>query len=315
MSQKLTHVGLGLNLDNAISILHGTGKPGLSGGLPDEALQGSLYSNDIDGGLWRKRENGIGLSKWSEITAGSTAKSFTNFQSTQIIDYVLVDERNVVKWIVEVSLSANKARRYLAEITALHNGTASADATDSSFTEFSILGLGADIPGLTIATNLAGSGTSQALNLEVSASANIDVISRQITFGENATGSTALDITSVPHDISSTMLGTVAASDPVLFFAPSRAFKIPANFVNSRAVADVAGTDSATVFSIQYGATPAFSFSEVGTVTFIQNSKTGTFAGSGNLQVNPGDIVKVVAPASPSTNLKNICITVQSVYQ
>lgn len=313
MSQVLTHVGLGLNIDNSIGFIHGSGLPGSSGGNPDLVNKGSLYVNDIDGALWKKISDGSGTGRWREVTYGTAPKGLNNFSGIQVIDYAKVDDVGLAKWVVEVSLSNDTSNKYMAEVTAFHNGTASADATVLDFNEYGILQVGTIIPGLSIQSGLSGTGIDQLIELRVGATQNINVLARRVSFSDSVSSTTALDLTTVPHDISSSILGAVVPNEPILFFVPSRTFKLPANFTNSKAVCSTAGLTQ-TVFTVYKAATPTFSDVSIGTITFAANTKIGVFSASAEHTISGGDILKVVSPASPAEEIKNICITIQANY-
>jgi len=313
MSKQLMEVGLGLNLDNVSSFIHGTGLPGASGGLSDQVSRGSLYVNESNGSIWRKFLDGTGSDKWTEIPGTVTPKGINNFSGLQVIDYYLVDDATVAKWIVEVNLSSDNTRRYIAEVTAAHNGTTLADATRVDFNEFGILSLGTAIPGLSIACSLNGSGVSQTVNLQVGASQNVDVITRRLSFGEQVGPSTPLDLSTVPHDISSTMLGSPVASQPILFYTPTRTFTIPANFTNSKALCSTA-PGASIVFTVQKSSSPYSSSSDIGTITFSAGNKVGSFSTSSLATLVAGDLLRIMAPASVDATIKDICVTLQANY-
>jgi hypothetical protein len=306
-------VGLGLSIDNAFSFIHGDGAPGASGGMPDESSPGSLYVNDTNGSLWRKVFTGSGVDKWSQIPALTTPNGVNNYNGLQVLDQYLVDDINFGKWLVEVSLTSDKSRRYVGEVNSAHNGTDSADATRVDYNTYGILQLGTAIPGLSITVELDGTGANQTVQLKVGASSNVDVITRRMSFGEEVGPGIPLDLTTVPHDISSTLLGGATADEPVLFFAPSRSFSIPTNFVNAIAIAETAGV-GATVFTVQKLPSPYTTPTNIGTLTFGAGSKTGVFSSSPATTLQSGDVLRILAPSSPDTNLKNICITIQANY-
>lgn len=313
MSQKLMHVGVGLNLDDSISFLHGAGVPGSSGGFPDQAKPGSLYSNDTDGNLWTKFRSGIGVDKWRKIEGIIPPSSVSNVISEQVIDFVSVDDISLMKWIVEAKLASNQSIKYVAEITATHDGTETADATRADFSEYSVVGMNGTIPGLNISVDVSGSGVNQILRLVVSSGSLTNVTSYRIQVGNSTTEFVALDLTSVPQDVSSTIIGNIQPNSTVLFYTPTRTMKTMPNFVNSKALAEIAGV-TPTVFSIKKINGVTFSESNLGTITFSANSRVGTWSGAGNVVLNAGDGLKVVSSDTPDSTLANLCFTIQASY-
>ena len=57
----------GIVLDEAITFLPGAGRPGLSVDTND-ALVGSIYTDNVAGSLYIKKTNGSGTARWAEIT-------------------------------------------------------------------------------------------------------------------------------------------------------------------------------------------------------------------------------------------------------
>ncbi len=99
------------------------------------------------------------------------------------LDSVLVDNEHAVEWFVKISLDSNPAQVVTQKIHALHNGTSSADATQSDNTVFGKLQIGSGF-NYTIAVDLNGTGASQAMRLRLSASAAVSAkfIRRSIDF-------------------------------------------------------------------------------------------------------------------------------------
>jgi hypothetical protein len=85
------------------------------------------------------------------------------------LDSVLVDNYAAVKWYLYARDTANPARSKAFEIYAVHNGTPSADATQSDDTVYSKLKIGANF-NITVAIDLNGSGASQSMRLRISSS-------------------------------------------------------------------------------------------------------------------------------------------------
>lgn len=98
-----------------------------------------------------------------------------------VVDSVLVDSVDAVKWFVSVSSSATPSNRIAVELFAAHNGTGAADATVADATSFAELELGAAIPGLVIDAVLSGAGVTQSLGLVVTATGNVDIKATRLT--------------------------------------------------------------------------------------------------------------------------------------
>lgn len=91
------------------------------------------------------------------------------------VDSVLVDNYSAVKWYVVVSEDATPANKKAFEIFALHNGTASADASSVDDDQYSILKKGSNF-NLSVSVDLNGTGASQVMRLRVaSTSAGVSV--------------------------------------------------------------------------------------------------------------------------------------------
>ena len=60
----------GLEIDEAVRILQGSGAPGYSEDTNDSPI-GSIYTNNITGALYTKVATGTGPSKWQAAGSGS----------------------------------------------------------------------------------------------------------------------------------------------------------------------------------------------------------------------------------------------------
>lgn len=312
MSDKLMHVGRGLNVDDAISILHGSGAPGGDAGDQDAALVGSLYSDTSNGDWYRKITAGTGTDKWGELAGGVEPTSLSSVTTPQVLDYVLVDDAPVMKWIVTVTEVATPANQWSAEIVAFNNGTDAADADEVDWNEYGELRLGAKIDGLVFSVVLSGALTTQQMQLKVESTDAVDVVARRVSMGQ-ITESTTLDTSSVPHDLATTVFGTLAASEVIMFYCPSRGFTIPANFVNSRAISLVAAT-ALTTISVYKVANGTWTETLIGTFEFGIGDREATFNASAETTIAAGDAIKIVAPASPDATLADICAAIQASY-
>lgn len=96
------------------------------------------------------------------------------------VDSVLVDKIKVVKWLVHVFENATPENVQSMEVTALHNGTAAADATSVDDSVFAKLKLGANF-NLTLSVDLSGTGAGQVMRLRAaSTSAGVTVTARRV---------------------------------------------------------------------------------------------------------------------------------------
>lgn len=94
-----------------------------------------------------------------------------------------------------------------------------------------------------------------------------------------------------------------AADELMLSHVLAQSIDFTAGLPTSRAKAETAAT-AETVFSIQHDAT------EVGTVTFAAAGTTGTYAAAADFTIAPGELFKIVAPATPDATLADITFTV-----
>ncbi|MCK5307039.1 MAG: hypothetical protein KAJ73_00370 [Zetaproteobacteria bacterium] len=312
MSNELMHVGRGLNVDDAISILHGAGAPGGDAADQDSALVGSLYSNTSNGDWYRKHTAGAGTGNWQEMAGGVDPTSLNGVTTPQVLDYVLVDEAPVMKWIITATEVAVPANQWSAEIVAFNNGTAAADATEADWNEYGELKLGAKIDGLEFSIALSGVTTSQQMQLIVDSTDAVDVVARRVSIGQ-ITESITLDTSTVPHDLATTVFGVLANSEIVMFYAPSRGFVLPANFVNSRAISLEPATAEA-VFSVYKVANGTWVETLIGTFTFAAASQEAVFNTSAQTTIAAGDAIKIVGPATFDVTLADMGIALQAAY-
>jgi hypothetical protein len=112
------------------------------------------------------------LSNYSEEALKRVTGS--GITTAQIIDSVLVDNYEGAIWDLVLSLDSNPSRKIMLTISGVHNGTLVADATDTDDTIYSKLVVGTPF-NHAVNVNLSGSGVTQAMALEISASAAISV--------------------------------------------------------------------------------------------------------------------------------------------
>jgi hypothetical protein len=91
-----------------------------------------------------------------------------------IVDEVLVDNVNVVHWDVLAIEVATPANKEFLHITALHNGTTSADATDVDW-DRQRRKTGSPITGYDVDVVLNGTGGTQEMRLQVTSTDSVDV--------------------------------------------------------------------------------------------------------------------------------------------
>lgn len=108
---------------------------------------------------------------------GSTvyAGAVSGVTASTVIDTVAVDDAAVAKWIVQVFDETTPANKEMVEILGANDGTASADATDANWTEYSRLRFGSAIAGLTYEVDVFGSGVVQTMRLKVAANSPVTV--------------------------------------------------------------------------------------------------------------------------------------------
>lgn len=103
------------------------------------------------------------------------------------VDSVLVDEVDYAVWLVYAEGITDRSKKYAARVSAIHNGTPTADATNGTagvdsdenlFLEFA----GNKIGGISFQVICAGAGASQTMELQASASeaGGIDVTVKRI---------------------------------------------------------------------------------------------------------------------------------------
>jgi len=114
------------------------------------------------------------ISALDAAIADTVAKSTSTGITSGIVDSVSVDTAEVVKWIVTVQDTGTNDK-YSAEILAMHNGSAAADATLVDFSEAFELEIGAEISGLAIDVVLSGAGVAQTMQLSVSSASTVNV--------------------------------------------------------------------------------------------------------------------------------------------
>jgi len=105
----------------------------------------------------------------SSIAKDSVAAGFT----TVVIDSFLVDSLKFVEWSILMEDSANASNCVGVKLSAMHNGTPTADATQVDETDYAELDLGTDI-NADFQVQLSGTGASQIVQLILTAPASVN---------------------------------------------------------------------------------------------------------------------------------------------
>lgn len=96
----------------------------------------------------------------------------TTVTTIQTIDSILVDEDEVVQWLLVATSSLG---RFSSIYKAMHDGIGALDASQVSLVSYGVQNVGATIAGLGIGVSLTGSGISQAMQLTVVSTDAVDV--------------------------------------------------------------------------------------------------------------------------------------------
>lgn len=107
------------------------------------------------------------LETFIENIEGGVALSGSGVTAAVTADSILVDDVHSVEWEIVAWEEATPANKVFQKVTALHNGTAVADATVVDDTAHTKLKVGANF-SLTIEVDLDGTGASQAMRLRIS---------------------------------------------------------------------------------------------------------------------------------------------------
>ena len=112
------------------------------------------------------------------IQGGAGSTDVITAATPTTVSTTLVDGNNGVEWEVVAFETGAEATKEFFKLTTLHNGTSSADATAFDLTTHTKLKVGT-IAGLTYTPILAGTGASQTIGLQISATAGITVTIRR----------------------------------------------------------------------------------------------------------------------------------------
>jgi hypothetical protein len=111
-----------------------------------------------------------------DLASQASASAIT---TATVVDSVLVDDDQMVKWLVKCSKNSDNSDRECVEILALNNGD-TADATEVDWNEYGTLKVGNAIAGLDFSVTLTGTGASQNMNLSISSTDSVDVVVTRI---------------------------------------------------------------------------------------------------------------------------------------
>lgn len=104
------------------------------------------------------------------------------------------------------------------------------------------------------------------------------------------------------YDVGCYIAGKPTASEKVMRFVTPRVFDLPAAFTGSKGDAATAAT-AQTDFDVKKGA------SSIGTIRFSAGAVVATFIAASAVAFAVGDVLSVVAPATPDATLADISIT------
>ncbi|MBF0423794.1 MAG: hypothetical protein HQL73_12475 [Magnetococcales bacterium] len=109
------------------------------------------------------------------LAAAKKEAKADNVTTVSVVDSILVDTAIAVEWTVHCRSTANPNKVHCSKILAIHDGTASADATVVDFSEFSILRTSGAIDGLVFDVDINGVGAAQVARLKVTSTDAVDV--------------------------------------------------------------------------------------------------------------------------------------------
>lgn len=113
-----------------------------------------------------------------------TTKEATGITAAVTLDEVNVDDVCSVQWLVCTFEEATPANKKSGIVHAMHNGTASADATTTDDTVYGVIRVGSNY-NVQVSTDVNGAGASQTMRLRIASStAGITATCRRITVQE-----------------------------------------------------------------------------------------------------------------------------------
>jgi hypothetical protein len=148
----------------------------LDGNQQDIQTASGLSQGDVDYGTFTGNllsDNATAKTLFQELEAAVEAQeaqvSVDGVTSAQTIDEVLVDSFAWVEWEIYMRDNANPSRVRALKLSASHDGTDLADATDTDTARFARLRLGASFNRL-VTVDLNGTGATQTMRLRISSS-------------------------------------------------------------------------------------------------------------------------------------------------
>ncbi len=115
------------------------------------------------------------------INANSIGRATsTTVTTATTVDTVLVDEHQAVKWLVAIFDEADTDQKYATEVFAVHDGTASSDATVIEWNETGRLRINGSIIGLDIDVVISGTGAAQTMGIQITSTDTVTVHTTRI---------------------------------------------------------------------------------------------------------------------------------------
>lgn len=139
-----------------------------------------LTNNPIDNGATSvPSQLALHLADYNHPHNPKVLSTVLSTDGTKVIEGVSVDDVKAVTWIVDMRSGATYSRTILVHAT--HNGTVSSDATTVTDAQETLVTNGTFAADVTVSVALAGSGSTQMVNLSVAKTAgSIDVTVRRI---------------------------------------------------------------------------------------------------------------------------------------
>jgi hypothetical protein len=114
-----------------------------------------------------------------DVTSLQTS-SATGITTATTVDTVLVDDVRASKWFVYAFDEGDPTQVRAEEVYAVHDGTASADATEVDWNRASRLRLNGNISGFDIDVVLAGTGAAQTMGLQITSTDTVTVYATRL---------------------------------------------------------------------------------------------------------------------------------------
>lgn len=116
-----------------------------------------------------------------EAISGGSIIEETGITSPVTVDSVLVDDVDAVEWEIVVFEESSPGNKKFGKVTAMHDGTATSDASNVDDTLHTRLNLGSNF-NVDVSVDLNGTGASQEMRLRVeSSTAGVTVRARRTT--------------------------------------------------------------------------------------------------------------------------------------